>query len=329
MKIPSRLPRHTAVFLLLFPLSQAGSLQAQLGVEAARQASLQSAPSLSLPDQGAGEVVPPSVTVPRMEGDAEYGVQKILYRRSNIEPFNVAFDLGYYYTDNVALLPDGEQDDSFFRSGLRASYTPQLKGGLFFSTSAGSEVYRYTDSDLFDFDLLSFDIGLLYATPQQGTIFDPIFGNMVGYLRYGYYSLSEPWEWSDSTFENQSIIAGLLKTWKISRGHQVYAGVNADWSIDASQPLPQRDEYSAFLGYRVKWTADLESNVLYRAALNEYKEIDRSDVNQILSLGLTYYFNDWVSATGSISAVFNNSDRAAFDYNALNGGISVALQAKW
>ena len=299
-----------------------------MAVDAARQVSIQTTPSAAISGTSAA-APPPAELAPKMEGDSEYGVQKVLYRRSNPEPFNVTLDLGYYYTDNVALVDKGEQDDFFLRSGLRASYVPQIKGNIFFSTSAGSEIYRYADNDFFDFDLLTFDAGLLYATPQKGTVYDPLFGDLVGYVRYGFYRVADSWEWNDPFLDNHSLIAGFQKTWRISRGQQVYAGANADWSMEASEAAPQRHEYTAFAGYKVKWTADLESNVLYRAAIYDYQEVDRSDFNQILSFGLTWRFNDWFAANAAVSAAFNNSDRSVFDYEALNTGLTLVLQARW
>lgn len=324
---PIRLGSLTLLSLALFPAFSVSYSQDRIGI--ARQASLQgsSAPLASADSAGPATAAPE--TAPKLEGDSEYGVQRILYRRSNWEPFSVSLDFGAYYTDNVALVDAGEQDDFFFRSGLRAAFTPQLKGGLFFTTSLGSEIYRYADADFFDFDLLSFDAGFLYATPRQGTFFDPLFSDLITYVKYGYYRISDPWDWADDNFDNHSIIAGFQKVWRISRGHQIYAGANADWSVDANLSAPQRDEYSAFLGYRVKWTADLESNLTYRAALYDYHDFGRTDFNQIVSLGLTYRFTDWLSANASFSATFNNSDWSVFDYNALNTGVVIGLQAKW
>ncbi len=321
-------PKSSAVLLAALSIGLSHPLSAQVPADSARARSSQTLRAPEISTDGPSQAAPGEVA-PKMEGDSEYGVQKILYRRSNPEPFNVSLDLGYYYTDNVALVERGKQDDFFLRSGLRLSYTPQLKGNLFFSTSAGSEVYRYHDASFFDFDLLSFDAGLLHATPRQGTAYDPLFADVVSWLRYSFYRISEPWDWGDSVFDNHSIVLGFQKTWRISRGHQLFAGANADWSLDAGEPLPQRDEYSVFAGYKVKWTPDLESNLVYRAASNEYQEFDRSDINQVVSLGLTYQFNDWLAATGSFSAVFNDSDRSAFDYESLNTGVTLVLTARW
>jgi hypothetical protein len=328
MTVTSPIQRGATVLLAVLSLSTPERLRAQARVDAARQTAASGVTPMARADQPIAGGAPGELA-PKMEGDAEYGVQRILYRRSNWEPFSVNFDIGGNYTNNVALVDRGKLDDFFLRSSVHASYTPQIKGGLFFSASVGEETYRYAEADFFDFDLLSFDAGLLYATPQQGTVFDPIFGDLLTYLRYSFYRISEPWHWGDDIFDNHSIVAGFQKTWRISRGHQAYFGVNADWSVDASDQAPRRDEYSAFVGYRIKWTADLESNVMYRAALYDYELFGRSDFNQVVGLGLTYRFTDWLSANASFSAIFNNSDRNVFDYDAINTGVMLALQVKW
>jgi hypothetical protein len=321
--------RHAAVALALLSLFGTQEIVwGQVRVDAARGAAAQGTAPLTPADQPAGGGALGELA-PKMEGDSEYGVQRILYRRSNWEPFNVSFDIGVNYTDNVALVDRPKVDDFFLRSSVHASYTPQITGGLFFNAAVGTEIYRYADLDFFDFDLLSFDAGFLYATPQQGTIFDPIFGDLITYLRYSFYRISEPWDWGEDLFDNHSIVAGFQKTWRISRGHQAYFGVNADWSVDASDQAPRRDEYSAYVGYKIKWTADLESNVMYRAALYDYELFGRSDFNQLIGLGLTYRFTDWLSATASFSAVFNESDRNVFDYESINTGVLLAVQARW
>lgn len=326
MSTPSHALAWSAICLVL--CGTALPLAAQDRVDIARQTSVETNPGLPR-GQDVGGTGLTGESAPPMEGDEEFGVQRIMYRRSNWEPFAVSLDLGVHYTDNVALVDRGEEDDVFLRSGLRASYTPQLKGGLFFTSSAGTEIYRYNDASFFDFDLLSADAGLLYATPQQGTVFDPIFADVVSHLLYRYYQISEPWRWGENDFDNHSLVAGVQKTWRISRGHQAWLGLNADWSLDASEDEPRRDEYSATAGYRVKWTASFESSVLYRAALYDYEMFGRDDVNQVVALDLAWHLTDWLTATASASATFNDSDEDVFDYDAFTTGVTLGLQVRW
>ncbi len=311
------------------PLLFGPPLAAQVRVDAARQAAAATAEPAPARDAAAagagltGEVAPP------MEGDDEFGVQRIMYRRSNWEPFSASLDLGVFHTDNVALVDRGEEDDFFLKTGVRASYTPQIKGGLFFTSSAGWDIYRYDDASFFDFDLLSLNAGLLYATPQQGTVFDPVFGDVVAHLLYRYYRIAEPWRPGDDDFDNHSVAVGAQKTWRLSRGHQIWLGLNADWSLDASDPEPRRDEYSATLGYRVKWTSAIETDLIYRAAWYDYEEFGREDANQVVALDLTWKLTDWLAATASVSGSFNNSDVDFFDYNAFTTGVTLGLAVRW
>ncbi|MGI8601524.1 MAG: hypothetical protein ACR2OZ_00835 [Verrucomicrobiales bacterium] len=176
---------------------------------------------------------------------------------------------------------------------------------------------------------MQFDAGLIYATPQQGTVYDPVFGDVIAYLRYGYYLITEPWDWGDDVFDNHSIAAGAQKTWRFSRGHQAFAGFSGDWSVSASDEAPRRDEYTAYAGYRVKWTSSFETTLLYRAAWHDYQSFGRDDFNQIVSLGAEYKFTDWLRATAYLSGTFNNSDREVFDYDVFNSGLGVALVLRW
>jgi len=318
-----------AVVILVLMLAAAGPpARAQARVDVARQSSTESQLATPRGQEGAGGALTGEVAPP-MEGDDEFGVQRILYRRSNWEPFAVSLDFGVHYTDNVALVDRAEEGDTFFRSAFRASYTPQLKGGWFFTASAGTEVYRYDDASFFDFDLLSFDTGFLYATPQQGTIFDPVFGDVVAHVLYRYYRISEPWEWGNQDFDNHSLAVGAQKTWRISRGHQAWIGLNADWSLEASDAAPRRDEYSATAGYRIKWTSAIETSLLYRAAYYDYDSFGRDDVNQIVAFDLSWRLTDWLTAVASVSAVFNDSDTDVFDYDALTTGATLSFAVRW
>ena len=327
-----RLTAGTAAFLTSAVwISSSVELRGQMGVDVRRGAAEMSRPldGATLDRaEGAGEAAS-EIYAPKMEGDAEFGVQKILYRRSNWEPFTYRFDLSGNYTSNVALVPNGEQEDWYLRSGMLFSYTPQLKGGLFFSTTVSDQIYRYADATFFDFDLLQADAGLIYATPQQGTIYDPIFGDTISYLRYAYYRIAEPWDWGENDFDNHSIAAGVQKTWRFSRGHHAYLGLMGDWSIKASDDLPRRDEYTSYLGYRIKWTAEFETNLQYRLAWYDYDSFGRDDLNHTVTLGAEYKFTDWFRAGAYVSGTFNNSDRSAFDYDVFNTGVALAVVVNW
>ncbi|MES2706701.1 MAG: hypothetical protein V4726_08885 [Verrucomicrobiota bacterium] len=316
---------------ILIGLALASALRAQERVDAARETAAQSEVSGGVTDIQKDGVSSGDTgeTAPKMEGDDEYGVQKILYKRSNWDPWTFRFDLGGSYTSNVALVDKGEIDDFYLQSGITLGYVPQIKGGLFGRALLSDQIFRYNDSDFFDFDLLRAQTGLLYAFPRAGTAYDPILGNLIVYADYNFYRISQPWDWGDDNFDNHSISIGADKTWRFSRGHSIVAGVSADWSIDASRPEPQRDEYTAYVAYKVKWTSNVESTVAYRAAAYDYSEADRTDFNQIVSLGLEYKLTDWLRLNTAVSGTFNNSDRSIYDYKAFNAGLFASLVINW
>lgn len=306
------------------------TLRAQDRVEAARETSLQTTPGVAVegrPGEAAGEGAV-EMAQP-MEGDEEFGVQRILYRRANWEPWGVGFNFGGFYTSNVALADRGEENDFFLQSGLSLSYTPQIKGGLFARAGLSEQIFRYADADVFDFDLLRAQAGVLYAFPRSGTAYDPLLGDLLLFADYNYYRISEPWKWGDDNFDNHSVSLGAQKIWRFSRGHSLAFGLTGDWSLEASRPEPRRDEYAAVLAWRVKWTGALESTAAYRAAIYDYRDGDRTDFNQVLSLGLEYKITDWLSANANISGIFNNSDREQLDYKSLNTGVSVFFSSTW
>lgn len=317
--------------LVWLGLSLAPVLQAQVRTDAARGAAAQSGMSgaLTTIDEGGGTPGGTGETAPKMEGDEEYGVQKILYKRSNWDPWSFRLDFGGAYTSNVALVDKGEVNDWFLQSGFTLAYVPQLKGGLFGRAAVSDQIFRYDEADVFDFDLLRAQAGLLYAFPRAGTSFDPLLGNLIVSADYNFYRISEPWDWGDENFDNHSISVGADKTWRFSRGHSLTAGLAADWSLNASRPEPQRDEYSAYLAYKVKWTSSVESNLSYRASIYDYSEADRSDFNQIAGMGLEYKITDWLRTNTTVSATFNHSDQSSFDYKALNVGAFISLVAAW
>lgn len=316
---------------LLIGLALTPGLHAQQRVDAARGTAAQSEVSGGMTDlqQSGGNSSETGEAAPKMEGDEEYGVQKILYKRSNWDPWSFRFDFGGSYTSNVALVDKGEVDDFYLQSGVTLGYVPQIKGGLFARAVLSDQIYRYADADVFDFDLLRAQAGLLYAFPRAGTACDPLLGNLILYADYNFYRISEPWDWGDDNFDNQSISIGGDKTWRFSRGHSIVAGLSADWSVDASRPEPQRDEYTAYVAYKVKWTSNVESTLAYRAAYYDYSEADRGDFNQIVSLGVEYKLTDWLRFNTSVSGTFNNSDRSLYDYNAFNAGVFASLVVSW
>ena len=255
----------------------------------------------------------------------EFGEMPILYRRSNWEPFNVRLDLDVTYTGNATLAPDHEFDDVYFREALTLSCTPQIKGRFFGDVSVRQATQVYDEIGELDFDSLDLYAGGIYILPREM----PLIGDASTFVRYRYNELYER-AFSNSFYENQSIILGIQKTWRPRRGHSFYFGYTSAFSVDTDPELFQRHEHSGFAGYQIKWTDQISTTLNYRGSYYDYTNFGgRNDVNHILALDTEYQFNEWASLRGFASYTWNASDMDQFDYESGAIGAGVTLQVRF
>jgi hypothetical protein len=69
--------------------------------------------------------------------------------------------------------------------------------------------------------------------------------------------------------------------------------------------------------------------LLYRYAAQFYDEGGRVDHNQTLSLAIGLYPARWLRVDASIFGARNDSNRSAFDYDALNVGSGVRFNIRF
>jgi hypothetical protein len=185
------------------------------------------------------------LTAPKLKGDDEFGDQVILARRANWEPWAVSLDNQYYYTDNIALVPEGELGDWYLRTGVAIQYSNRIGGDWFLDAVLTNHFYLHDAYDVFDFHLLRAGVGGYAAPPWlQDTFLS---------ARYSWYRISES-DLTSEAFQDHVATLGAQKIWKISRGQQIFGGFSADFSLAPDPELPGRDEYSAFVGYKLRLT---------------------------------------------------------------------------
>jgi hypothetical protein len=147
------------------------------------------------------------------------------------------------------------------------------------------------------------------------------------FLRYNFTDLFS--KDGDSFFQNHTITLGGQKTIPLSRAHAVFAGASAMLGF-ADPAFSQRDEYSAYAGYHLQATRQLDVDLLYRYGYFVYREEgDRRDHNQAISLGLRFRINDYAALSASSFVGINSSNQDVFDYNVLNGGGGVGLALRF
>lgn len=268
----------------------------------------------------------PGEEAPKLPGDADYGVQKIVVRRSNWEPWQAGAFAGMSYSTNPALLPDNGKDDFYFRGGAYVNYTPQITGNWFADIGLSQSFYNYDKLDALDFAQTYASAGVLYATPADAPA---LIRNTVATLRYRFENLTDVDNLSDDFFTDHSIQLGAQRTFRISRGHRAYVGVSGSWSVDASVDSAARDEYAALFGYRIEWTPEFSTSADVRSAIYDYRDADRLDWNNILSVSAEYKFTEWASLGANFGWIFNSSDESVFDYNSGDIGAMVNLSIRF
>ena len=257
---------------------------------------------------------------PRLPGDAEYGEQVVLARRANHEPWSLAFDAEYFFTDNVALASAGELQDFYLRTGAQARYTNRISGDWFANAALDAHSILHDRYDALDFLLLKAEAGAMYRVPWLADTF-----LSAGYV--GYWITED--DLTTESFQNHAISIGAQKVWKPARAMQIIAGATAEYSFDAEPAPPQRHEYSAYLGYRLRLNDNLSLSASYRLGFYDYPVIDRQDWNHVVVIGASYDITSWARVSLSASSAWNRSSVEFFDYDNIVSGISLSLHMEF
>ncbi len=261
------------------------------------------APSVEKPGLGA---VPSS----QVRDADSFGVQQILKTEETLRPFRVYADISAFVTNNVALVPKDPLTDSFLVATFGFEYRRPLPGGIQFETSLRVAGFRYNKFHVLDFNSLDAGAGLSYHAEKLGGV--------DLFVRYNFNQLLNA-KTDDTFFTNHTVTAGVQKAVPFSQAHYAFFGVAGQVGF-ADPKISERSELSAYAGYHLQATRDLEVDLLYRYSYLPYSEIDRADHNQTVSLGLRYSLTHWLSIAASTYAAWNRSNREVFNYDVINGG---------
>src|SRR3954468_23327907 len=98
--------------------------------------------------------------------DADLGEQQILKRNDTYQPFVVSVAVPFYWTSNVALTNNGEQDDFLVSPVVAIAYQPRIANNLYAYASLREQQFYYADHSSFNFGSFDAEIGLTYTVPQ-------------------------------------------------------------------------------------------------------------------------------------------------------------------
>jgi len=252
--------------------------------------------------------------------DPDLGEQAILKRAESYHAFTVIVAAPISYTSNVALARTNEESDVLFTPNVAVLYAPRFTRTLYGSFSVGQQYFYYDRFSELDFGSFDARAGLTYTLPRLHNLF----------LRadYNYNRLTSD-DGFDEFFSNHALGFGAEVPFQIGRAQQISTGVDFNVSIHAEPEQPQRNDYSAFVGYSANLTRSVSVNAVVRLAVRDYSEGDRTDVSGIFALGATYRFTKWLSLNAISTVATNDSDQDVFDYDVANIGGAAALNFRF
>jgi hypothetical protein len=259
--------------------------------------------------------------------ESEFGTQKIRPLTPKNPSMLIGIETGGFYTSNAVLAPFAEKSDWVGRAVLRAAWLPEITDHLSLLVSANYGLWRYSDLDFLDFDDIGGQAGFVWksrAPLLPGQI--PVFS---AWAQYRYNRLTRPWEWEALLYETHFAEAGLRQAWGLGENATLWISGNAAVSVAGQPELFRRHEYSAQLGALWQLTPKIALTTLYRAALFDYVQGDRQDINHLLFAGVSWQVSSLLRADFYASGTHNDSNVPIFDYQVINLGLNAALTKMW
>ena len=252
--------------------------------------------------------------------DPDLGVQEILKRQDEYQPFTISLAAPIYYTSNVALVNRGEVGDMIAAPAVGLYYDPQITKTFYGHLAVRDQLFYYDKYGSFDFGSFDIEAGVTYFLPQ--------FHNLILHAFYDYNRLTTK-DSFEAFFENHSLIFNAELPFSIGRAQRVALGTDVNISLAGEPSGPRRDEYDAYLGYGVNFTRDLSVDAVGRVVVRNYVEGDRVDVSEILALTASYHLTKCFTASVISSFAKTQSNYSVFDYDVANVGAAMSLTVKF
>ena len=135
-------------------------------------------------------------------------------------------------------------------------YRRPLPHGFQIEASLRYTAFRYNEYRQLDFNSVDAGIGLSYHADKLGGI--------DFFARYKFNELISA-ETDDVFFTNHTILLGAQKSVPFSQAHYAYFGATGQLGF-ADPEQSERSELSAYAGYHLQATRNLEVDLLYRYA---------------------------------------------------------------
>ncbi len=253
------------------------------------------------------------------ENDADLGEERILKRVDEYKAWTVQFGLPIYYTSNVALVRNGEQDDVVFAPAVAVTYQPRITKTLFAEFSLQHQFFEYAKFGELNFTSFDATAGLVYYLPQ--------FHNLTLRAHYDFNRFTD--DSFNEFFTNHELVFAAELPFQFSRAHHLSVGGNVNISLDADPQRPQRNDYETFLTYGVSLSRSFSLDAAVRLAVRDYRLGDRVDLNELVSASANYRIADWLALSAISSFAWNQSNHSVFDYKVANVGGALAISFRF
>lgn len=311
------MPRRVAIGLALL-LAAGSPLWAQQATQA-----VQASEQASMTQQVEGGIVTSSMTssesfAPASDADSDIGEQILLQPEQKYQPFSAWTNWNVFWTNNAELLDNTNGSDTFMTGAVGGSYLPYLGSNLFAEFSAEQSMFRYARNSSLDFNGLNLTAGLIYVIRELQDL--TVFANYN-------YDLLTTRGLNREIYHDHAITTGLRKTFVLSRAHLVYTSLSADFTLGGWPDYALRHEFAWLAGYQASLTRIVKLDLYYRLAAQPYRDVNRTDLNQLIGGGVTVGVTNWLSVQALSTLGINESTESQFSYFSANlgGGIGILV----
>ncbi len=252
--------------------------------------------------------------------DTDLGEQAILKRVETYQPFTLETGVPIYYTSNVALVDRGKVDDVIIAPVVGITYAPKFQRTLYGEFSLRQQFFYYNRFSGFNFASFDALAGLVYYVPK--------WNNLTLRANIDYNRLTGTDNFDDF-FSNVALNLGAEVPFRIGRAQQISLGLAASVSLYADPSPPQRNDFSAYVGYAVNVSRSFSLNAAASLVGRPYDSGGRSDISEVIALSANYRIRDYLTLSAISTFVANQSNQSVFDYQVFNIGGAVALTWKF
>ena len=312
VSFPSRPAFLLPALLLLLPVAADGQ-----GNAADRARLIQSQQNVPVTQPGITPTAVDQGYAVTSPNDEDLGEQAILKRVEKYEPFTLEAGVPIYYTSNVALVDRGRMSDTIIAPVVGLTYSPRLGRTLYGDFTVRQQFFYYQDFTSFNFASFDAIAGVHYIMPEAH--------NLILRANIDYNRLTGTDNFDDF-FSNVALNLNAELPIPIGRAQQISIGAAGSISLYATPTPPQRNDFSAYLGYSVALARNFYLNAAGQIVVRPYDSGGRTDVSEVLSASANYNIRDWLTVSAITSFVANQSNQNVFDYEVFNigGGITVS-----